>query len=85
MPSAELLPTSCRTLVEEARWKVNGKHYSRTLEAWLKKQDQNADAVFEIFKSAMAKKMRKYGCNVGAFFTWHALSSSHTMMVKNGL
>lgn len=50
MPSAELLPTAAETLEEEARWTVNGKHYSRTLEAWLSKQDQNADAVHEIFQ-----------------------------------
>ena len=59
MPSADLLPTAAETLVEEARWTVNGKHYSRTLEAWLKKQDQNADAVLEIFHKCYGKKDAK--------------------------
>ena len=49
MPSADLLPTAAESLQEEARWMVNGKHYSRTLEAWLSKQDQNAEAVLRIF------------------------------------
>ena len=59
MPSADLLPTAAEKLVEEARWTVNGKHYSRTLEAWLKKQDQNTDAVLEIFQKCYGKKDAK--------------------------
>ena len=59
MPSAELLLTAAETLREEARWTVNGKHYSRTLEAWLQKQDQNADAVLEIFQECYGQKDAK--------------------------
>ena len=50
MPSVELLPTAAETLVEEQRWSVNGRHYSRTLDAWLAKQDANADAVLETLR-----------------------------------
>jgi cyclopropane-fatty-acyl-phospholipid synthase len=50
MPSTDLLPTAANGLLnEEERWTVNGKHYSRTLEAWLKKQDANKDAVIDTF------------------------------------
>jgi len=59
MPSAGLLPAAAEKLVEEARWTVNGKQYSRTLEAWLKRQDQNADAVLEIFQNCYGKKDAK--------------------------
>lgn len=50
MPSAELLPAAAETLEEEARWTVNGRHYSRTLEAWLTKQDTHADDVLKILR-----------------------------------
>lgn len=39
MPSPDYLPkASSRTLLEE-EWVVNGIHYAKTLEAWLKRQD----------------------------------------------
>jgi cyclopropane-fatty-acyl-phospholipid synthase len=59
MPSKDLLPTAAETLVEEARWTVNGMHYSRTLEAWLQRQDQNAGVVLEIFHKCYGKKDAK--------------------------
>lgn len=59
MPSAELLSTAAETLKEEARWTVDGRHYSRTLEAWLLKQDKNADAVLEIFRPCYGEKKAK--------------------------
>jgi cyclopropane-fatty-acyl-phospholipid synthase len=59
MPSAELLPTAAETLQEEARWTVNGKHYSRTLEAWLAQQDANAEAVLAIFRECYSAKEAK--------------------------
>jgi cyclopropane-fatty-acyl-phospholipid synthase len=59
MPSAELLPTAAETLEEEARWTVDGRHYNRTLETWLLKQDKNADAVLEIFCSCYGEKKAK--------------------------
>jgi cyclopropane-fatty-acyl-phospholipid synthase len=59
MPSKDLLPTAAEKLVEEARWTVNGTHYSRTLEVWLQRQDQNADAVLKIFQNCYGKKDAK--------------------------
>ena len=59
MPSAELLPTAAEGLVEEARWTVNGTHYSRTLEAWLSKQDRNSPAVLKIFRECYGAKEAK--------------------------
>jgi cyclopropane-fatty-acyl-phospholipid synthase len=46
MPSADLLPIAAAGLLrEDARWEVNGQHYSKTLEAWLAKQDLREDKV----------------------------------------
>jgi cyclopropane-fatty-acyl-phospholipid synthase len=59
MPSAELLPTAAETLKEEARWMVNGQHYSRTLEAWLTKQDAHEAAVLATFRECYGAQNAK--------------------------
>jgi cyclopropane-fatty-acyl-phospholipid synthase len=51
MPSFDLLPRFDRDLSVEASWRVNGLHYSRTLEAWLKRMDENRDVLWPIFTS----------------------------------
>jgi len=51
MPSSTLLPSAAKGILDcEQTWTVNGKHYTKTLEAWLTKQDENHDAVLSIFK-----------------------------------
>lgn len=60
MPAVELLPTAARGhLVEDARWTVNGQHYSRTLEAWLSRQDAVREAVLAIFRECYGRKRPK--------------------------
>ena len=59
MPSAELLNIASGSLNEEARWTVNGKHYSRTLEAWLKKHDAEIASVDKAFIDCYGKKEAK--------------------------
>ena len=41
-------------------WYIDGRHYSRTLEDWLQKQDQNARAgLSELENDAQAKGLNK--------------------------
>lgn len=56
MPSSSLLISAAEgSLSCEEKWEVNGKHYSQTLEAWLKRQDAHRDEVMATFKSCYGK------------------------------
>ena len=50
MPSHSLLKSFQQNLVLEASWIVNGQHYGRTCNAWLKKMDDNIAAIRLIFE-----------------------------------
>lgn len=52
MPSINLLPTAAKQFKELNRWEINGMHYSKTLEAWLSKQDQQESTVMKHFSNA---------------------------------
>ena len=48
MPSFDLLPLVSGPLDLEQRWMIDGRHYQKTLEAWLQRLDSDpgADATF---------------------------------------
>ena len=52
MPSDDLLLEFQRDLKIEQRWRVDGRHYEKTLRAWLRKMDAARDEVMEIFRES---------------------------------
>lgn len=50
MPSLDLLSRFDEDLVEEARWTVDGTHYSRTARAWRENLEERRDDVLRIFE-----------------------------------
>ena len=50
MPSETLLDRFNQDLVVEKRWQVNGRHYERTLNDWLKRMDERKDRVMPILR-----------------------------------
>lgn len=57
MPSHDLLTRFNRNLKVENSWKVNGEHYSKTLEAWLDKFNQNEHQVRDLFNTCYGEKI----------------------------
>lgn len=48
MPSDHLFLRHQRDLTLEKQWRWNGKHYEKTCNAWLGRQDENSEAVMKI-------------------------------------
>lgn len=70
MPSTDLLLYFQKDLLIEDHWNVNGDHYSRTLEAWMKKLDCNKDKVLSIFRKLHGDDAEKQVFNWRMFFIY---------------
>jgi len=67
VPSHDLVKqldqTIGKTLVIEAEYKINGRHYSKTAEAWLKLLDQEQGRLTRVFEQAYGKATAKIWYN----------------------
>lgn len=50
MPSHDLLSHFREDLALEADWRINGRHYQRTAEAWLANQDRHRSEIMGLFQ-----------------------------------
>ena len=55
MPSHDLLTYFQEDLNLEKKWAVNGKHYSKTLEAWLQGFDKHIGELWPILEKTYGK------------------------------
>ena len=55
-PSQYLLPICNDHLITKKMWHVNGKHYAKTLRAWLDNFDKNKKAVYSVFEKYNSKE-----------------------------
>lgn len=54
MPSDDLLPQFQEHLTLEQHWQVNGEHYARTCDAWLRRMDDQRGAIDDILAATYA-------------------------------
>ena len=57
MPSADLFLQFQRDLLFEQRWLVNGQHYQKTLEAWLRRHDAAKTEIMPIFETTYGRSL----------------------------
>ncbi len=59
MPSANLLREYSDNLTVTDQWQVNGQHYARTNEAWLKRLDEHREELLELFAKDSDRRTAK--------------------------
>ncbi len=59
MPSADLFLEFQRDLLFEDRWLINGQHYQKTLESWLKRHDSSREQILPLFQTTYGDKLSK--------------------------
>ncbi len=56
MPSEDLLLHFQKNVTIEKQWQVNGEHYYRTSEAWLRRLDANRSAIRKLFEQQLDRR-----------------------------
>lgn len=80
MPSDDLPFRFQDDLIVEKHWRINGTHYSRTLEAWLRQMDSHRDQVMQLLQSVYAGNARAWYQRWRVFF----LACSELFAFRNG-
>lgn len=81
MPSPDLLPESTQALNLEQEWVINGTHYSKTLEAWLQRQDKHRDKLIPILAKTYGEEDAEIWFQRWRIF-W--MASSELFKYRNG-
>ncbi len=81
MPSPDLLTLSSKKISLEKDWIVKGTHYSRTLEAWLQRQDAARDRLLPILEKAYGQDQAEIWFQRWRIF-W--MASSELFKYKDG-
>jgi cyclopropane-fatty-acyl-phospholipid synthase len=68
MPSEDLARHYDEHLRIERQWRVNGLHYSRTLEAWLAAMDSNREKLMPIFRATYGDDAARWFARWRMFF-----------------
>ena len=68
MPSRDLLPRFQDDLKLEEQWHLNGRHYQRTLEAWLVNQDRRRDEIMPVFQDTYGPEANRWFQRWRVFF-----------------
>lgn len=68
MPANDLLTLWQEDLRLETRWEVDGVHYQRTSEDWLRNMDAGRDALKAVFEKTYGRDARKMWCYWRVFF-----------------
>ncbi len=68
MPSDDLLLYFQKDMVLEDHWAVDGRHYSKTAEAWLRNFDAHRDALEPVLREAYGEEAKRMGIYWRVFF-----------------
>ena len=68
MPSDDLLLHFQDDLTLEQRWRINGRHYQRTCEAWLANQDRHRREIMVLFQEVYGPEARRWFQRWRVFF-----------------
>jgi cyclopropane-fatty-acyl-phospholipid synthase len=80
MPSRDLLLNFSKDFQLIKQWNINGNHYSKTLEAWLTRMDDNKEEIMKIFEECYGSESKKFWSYWRIFF----MACSETFAFKNG-
>ena len=84
MPAADTLRASSATCRLERQWLVDGTHYQRTANDWLRNQDRHHAEVTGTAAAGLRDPRRSCGCNAGACSGSPVRRPSVTPVGRNG-